>query len=154
MSIANRIYSYLNILIFQGFLLFGITYLTLTEINTANLILIMLETIIFKAVAVPWFMKYIIRRNNITREAEPYLPNFISLIIVTLIIVITIILSSSIEDKFLDKTFLLSHCQICLQVYISSYPVKKLLLMLLATSLLKTGFLSYPLPLAMRCLCW
>jgi len=105
MSIANRIYTYLNILIFQGFILFGVTYLTLTEINTTNLILILLETIVFKALAVPFFIKYIIKRNNITREAEPYLPNFISLIIVTLVIVITIILSSAVEDKNLDKTF-------------------------------------------------
>ncbi len=105
MSIANRIFSYLNILVFQGFLLFGITYLTLTEINTLNLVLILLETIIFKAIAVPAFLKYVIRRNNITREAEPYLPNFISLIIVTLIIVITIVLAGSITDENLDKTF-------------------------------------------------
>ena len=105
MSIANRIYTYLNILIFQGFILFGVTYLTLTEINTANLVLIMLETIVFKALAVPFFIKYLIKRNNITREAEPYLPNFISLIIVTTVIVITIILSSAVADKNLDKTF-------------------------------------------------
>ncbi len=105
MSIANRIYTYLNILIFQGFILFGVTYLTLTEINIANLVFIMLETIVFKAIAVPLFIKYIIKRNNITREAEPYLPSFISLIIVTLIIIITIILSSAVEDKNLDKTY-------------------------------------------------
>lgn len=105
LSIANRIYSYLNILIFQGILLFGITFLTLTEIDTVNLVLIMFETIVFKAIAVPWFMKYIINRNNITRAAEPYVPNFLSLIIVTLIIVATIILSGTIKDINLDKTF-------------------------------------------------
>jgi hydrogenase-4 component E len=105
MSIANRIYTYLNVLIFQGFILFFIAYLTLTEINTVNLVLIMLETLVFKAIAVPLFMKYIIKRNKITREAEPYLPSFISLIIVTLIIITTIILSSAVDDKNLDKTF-------------------------------------------------
>ena len=65
----------------------------------------MLETIVFKAFAVPRFMNYIIKRNKITREAEPYLPNFVSLIIVTMIIVSAIILSSSIKDQNLDKTF-------------------------------------------------
>jgi hydrogenase-4 component E len=50
-------------------------------------------------------MNYIIKRNKITREAEPYLPNFVSLIIVTMIIVSAIILSSSIKDQNLDKTF-------------------------------------------------
>jgi len=105
MSIANRIYTYINILIFQGIILFGVAYLSLSEINTLNLVLILLETIIFKALAVPLFIKYLIKRNNITREAEPYLPNFISLIIITMIIVVTIILSSSINDAYLDKTY-------------------------------------------------
>jgi hydrogenase-4 component E len=105
MSIANRIFTYLQILAFQGILLFFSTYLTLTNINTLNLLLIMLETIVFKAVAVPWFLNYVIKRNGITRVAEPYLPNFVSLIIVTLIIVATIILSNSINDKNLDKTY-------------------------------------------------
>ena len=49
-------------------------------------------------------MNYIIKRNGITRETEPYLPNFVSLIIVTLIIIITITLTGSITDKHLDKT--------------------------------------------------
>jgi hydrogenase-4 component E len=104
-SIANRLFTYLNILVFQGFILFGVTFLTLTKISTINLMLIMLETIVFKALAVPWFINYVIRRNGITREAEPYLPNFVSLIIVTFITVATIILSSSIKDANLDKTF-------------------------------------------------
>jgi hydrogenase-4 component E len=105
LSIANRLITYLRILVFQGILLFGVTYLTLTHVNTVNLILILLETIVFKAVAVPWFLNYVLKRNNITRATEPYLPNFISLIIVTLIIVATIILSSSIDDVILDKTY-------------------------------------------------
>jgi hydrogenase-4 component E len=105
MSIANRIYTYLNILILQGVILFGVTFLTLSEVKTLNLVLILLETIVFKAIAVPWFMKYLIKRNGITREAEPYFPNFVSLIIVSVIIIITIMLASVVEDKNLDKTF-------------------------------------------------
>ena len=73
--------------------------------STANLLFIMLETIVFKAIAVPWFINYVIKRNKITRVAEPYLSNFASLIIVTSIIIVTIILSSSINDENLDKTF-------------------------------------------------
>ena len=104
-SIANRLFTYLHILVFQGVLLFGVTYLTLTHVNTVNLILVMLETIVFKAVAVPWFLNHLMKRNDITRVTEPYVPNFVSLIIVTLIIIATIILSNSIEDKSLDKTY-------------------------------------------------
>jgi hydrogenase-4 component E len=104
-SIANRLLTYLRILVLQGFILFGVTYLTLTHVNHINLAFIMLETIVFKAVAVPWFINYVIRRNEITREAEPYLPNFVSLIIVSLIFVATIILSHTIQDENLDKTY-------------------------------------------------
>jgi len=105
MSIANRLISYLRILVIQGLILFGATFLTLTELNTVNLLFILLETLVFKAIAVPWFLNHIIRKNRITREAEPYLPNFLSLLIVTLIITAAIILASFINDEHLDKTF-------------------------------------------------
>ena len=103
LSIANRLLTYIKILAFQGVILFGVAYIELTEINTLNLVLILLETIIVKAVLVPIFINYIIKHNNITRETEPFLPNFVSLIIVTAIIVITILLSNSISDTHLEK---------------------------------------------------
>jgi len=105
LSIANRLVTYIRILAFQGFILFGVTYLQLQEINPWNLGLIMLETIVFKAIAVPYFLSYLLKRNSITREAEPFLPNFLSLVIVTFIIVITILLANSIKDTHLDKIF-------------------------------------------------
>jgi hydrogenase-4 component E len=103
LSIANRLLTYIKILAFQGVILFGVALIELSEINTLNLVLILLETIIVKAIMVPLFIKYIIKRNNITREMEPFIPNFVSLIIVTIIIVITILLSNSITDTHLEK---------------------------------------------------
>jgi hydrogenase-4 component E len=104
-SIANRIITYVRVLALQGFILFGVTFLQLKDIQTWNLVLILLETIVFKAVAVPVFLSYLIKRNKITRETEPYLPHFISLIIITMIIVITVLLANSIQDTHLDKIF-------------------------------------------------
>lgn len=104
-SIANRIITYVRVLALQGVILFAVTFLQLKDIHTWNLVLILLETIIFKAIAVPLFLSYIIKRNKITRESEPYLPHFISLLITTMIVVITILLASSIQDTFLDKIF-------------------------------------------------
>ena len=104
-SIANRIITYVKVLAFQGFILFGVTFMQLHEINTLNLILILLETIVFKAIAVPLFLDHLIKRNNITREAEPYIPNFLSLVITTIIIVVTILLANSVKDDNLDKIF-------------------------------------------------
>lgn len=104
-SIANRIITYVRVLALQGMILFGVTFLQLTEIRTWNLILILLETIVFKTIAVPAFLGYLIKRNRMTRETEPYLPHFVSLIIITMIIVITVILSNTIRDTYLDKIF-------------------------------------------------
>lgn len=104
-SIANRIITYVKVLALQGFILFGVTFLQLQEINTLNLVLILLETIVFKAIAVPLFLDHLIKRNNITREAEPYIPNFLSLVITTIIIVVTILLANSVKDDHLDKIF-------------------------------------------------
>ncbi len=104
-SIANRIITYVRVLALQGMILFAVAFMQLHSINTVNLVLILLETVIFKAVAVPYFLSYLIKRNNITRETEPYLPHFISLLITTVIVVVTVLLASSINDKNLDKLF-------------------------------------------------
>ena len=105
MAIANRMLTYLKVLAFQGVLLFVVVFLQLQEINPVNLALILLETIVFKSVAVPLFMAYVLKRNNITRESEPFLPNFVSLIITTFIVVVTILLTNGINDTRLDKIF-------------------------------------------------
>jgi hydrogenase-4 component E len=104
-AIANRMMTYLKVLAFQGVVLFVVVFLQLSEINPINLALILLETIVFKSVAVPLFMAYVLKRNNITRESEPFLPNFVSLIIVTLIVVVTILLANGVKDTNLDKIF-------------------------------------------------
>jgi len=104
-AIANRMLTYLKVLAFQGVLLFAVVFIQLSEINPINLALILLETIVFKSVAVPLFMAYVLKRNKITREAEPFLPNFVSLIITTLIVVVTILLANGVKDTHLDKIF-------------------------------------------------
>lgn len=105
MAIANRLLTYIKVLVLQGVILFFVVFIQLKNITTLNLVLILFETIVFKSLAVPIFLVYVLRRNNITREAEPYLPNFVSLIITTFIVVITILLSHNIKDTHLDKIF-------------------------------------------------
>ena len=104
-GIASRLLSYINILALQGVILFGVAFIELREISTINLVFILLETLIFKSIAAPVFISYVIRRNKITREAEPFLSNFTSLLIISLIIVVTILLSNYVHDEFLNKTY-------------------------------------------------
>jgi hydrogenase-4 component E len=105
LAIANRLRTYINVIAFQGIILFGVAFIELSEINIINLIFILLETIVFKTIAVPMFLRYVLEKNKITREAEPYLPNFISLIVITLIIVITFLLANTIMDVHLKKIY-------------------------------------------------
>ena len=96
MSIANRMRGYIQVLSIQGVLMFLVAFFQLHEVSAFNLFWILLETIIFKSVAVPYFLTTIIKHNKITRESEPYLPA---------IVVGTIILASMIKDEHLDKIF-------------------------------------------------
>ncbi len=104
-AIANRLMTYVKALAFQGVLLFGAALIRLSEINTLNLVLILMETIFFKSVAVPLVLATLLKRNKITREAEPFLPSFVSLIIVTAIVVFTLFLVNSIRDSLPGRMF-------------------------------------------------
>ena len=105
LGIAHRLLTYIKILALQGVLLFGIAFIELIEINVANLTFVLLETIVIKAIAIPLFLNYVMKRNRITRDAEPFLPNFVSLIIITLIIIATFILSNAIDDSRISKIY-------------------------------------------------
>jgi hydrogenase-4 component E len=104
-GVAKRLYTYITLLAFQGIILFGVAFIELIEINTINLVFILFETIVFKTIAIPLFLNYTIHKNNITREAEPFLPNFISVVIITLIILGSFLLSNTIHDTHLQKIF-------------------------------------------------
>jgi len=108
MGIANRLSTYINILAVQGIILFGVSFIELIQINTLNLIFILFETIFFKTIAIPLFLNYTIKKNNIVREAQPYLPDFLSIVIITAIILGSFILSNIVSGIFIRKMFFLA----------------------------------------------
>jgi len=107
MGIANRLSTYINILALQGMILFGVSFIELIQINTINLIFILFETIVFKTIAIPLFLNYIIKKNNIVREAQPFLPDFLSVVIITSIILGSFILSNVVSGVHIRKIFFL-----------------------------------------------
>jgi hydrogenase-4 component E len=104
-AMANRLLTYIRIVAFQGILLFGVAFIELIEINLANLVFVLLETIVIKAIAIPLFLKYILDKNNITREAEPFVSNFVSVVIITIIILGSFFLSNIVQDTYVRKIF-------------------------------------------------
>ncbi len=104
-AMVNRMLTFIRIIAFQGMLLFGIAFVELIEINVINLVFVLLETIIIKTIAIPLFLKFILDRNRITREAEPSVSNFVSVVIVTLIILGSFFLVNTIRDTHVNKIF-------------------------------------------------
>lgn len=102
---ANRLATYIIVLAFQGMVLFGLTFIELKEINAINLTLILFETVVFKAIAIPAFLNYVIKHNNLTREAEPFVSHFLSVVVMTTIIVGSFLLASAVHDEHLKSMF-------------------------------------------------
>jgi hydrogenase-4 component E len=99
-AISGRMFALINLLMLQGFLLFGVALIELREMNVINLIVILVETLVFKAFIVPYFLKRTIRLNNIKREVEPYISGINSLIIVSILIILSFILTFSLQQNF------------------------------------------------------
>jgi len=118
-GIANRLSIFIRMLMLQGFLLFGITFLKLTEISWFNLLMILLETIIFKAIVIPWFLSYIMNKNKMVRETEPFVSYFWSLIIITGFIILSYITAGYLQlEKDIRPEFMVAFASILTGVYI------------------------------------
>ncbi|HHV37207.1 MAG TPA: hypothetical protein GXX77_05175 [Candidatus Cloacimonetes bacterium] len=84
-SVTNMLNSLIRILAAQGFILFLITIFKSTHLNWLSFSFIALETLVFKAIIIPWFLWDTIKQNDIRREVEAHVSNFFSLAIMSFI---------------------------------------------------------------------
>ncbi len=78
-SVTNMLTSITRVLIVQGLILFVLTILKTNEFNLCEFAFVALETIVFKAILIPWFINDTIKKNGIDREVQPSVSNFFSL---------------------------------------------------------------------------
>ena len=83
---VNRIEAYVKTLAVQGLFLFFLVIVDIQEINWLNIAFLILETLVIKAIVIPYFLLTVIRKNEIGREIEPYITQFYSIFIAGLII--------------------------------------------------------------------
>jgi len=93
---------YIFILGFQGLLLFGIALFELKHFDIPHLILILTETLIFKAIFVPAFLKKLSLRSNVRRSHKGLLPPNASIVIALAIIVISFTIGHNLHDEHLE----------------------------------------------------
>lgn len=104
LAIANRPVIQNRILGVQGVLLFIVAFFQIGHFEWLHVVVILGETILVKAIAIPLFLERIRRHNEIIRT-HALVPGHISVIIVTNIIIFSFVLSSSLHNDHLQTRF-------------------------------------------------
>ncbi|MEO0237706.1 MAG: hypothetical protein ABIN35_05685 [candidate division WOR-3 bacterium] len=79
-SFTSRIKEYVNALAFQGIILFFIVIVNLKTSHLLSLIFILIETIGFKTILIPYILNRVIYENEISREVDSGVSNFFSIL--------------------------------------------------------------------------
>ena len=105
-SSADRLTTYVKLIGIQGLLLCGIAIFGLNEVNTANLLFIVAETLIFKAVVLPYLLTRIINRSGVTKVHRLAMPGFYLLIFSIFGLLISVILANILINPFINTIYL------------------------------------------------
>jgi len=103
---AERLIIYIRLIAFQGILLCGIALFELREVNTANLIFIVSETLLFKTILIPFLLKKIIERSGVTKVHRQAMPGFYLVIFSISALLLSVIISKSLINPFVNTIFM------------------------------------------------
>ena len=103
---AERLIIYTRLIGLQGLLLCGIAFFELKEVNTANLIFIAAESLIFKALLIPNLLVRIIKRSGVSKVHRLAMPGFYLLILSIFALLISVILANSLINPYINKIYM------------------------------------------------
>ncbi len=103
---AERLIVYVKLIALQGLLLSGIAVFELKEVNTANLIFVACESLIFKAIVTPFLLTKIINRSGVTKVHSLALPGFYSLLFSICALLISVVLANSLLNSFVNTIYM------------------------------------------------
>jgi hydrogenase-4 component E len=103
---AERLINYIRLIGLQGVLLCGIAIFELKEINTANLIFIASESLVIKAIIVPYLLTRIIGRSGVTKVHRLATPAFYTLILSIFALLISVTLAYSLLNSFVNIIYM------------------------------------------------
>ena len=105
-SSADRLITYVKLIALQGLLLCGIAIFELKEVNTANLLFIVAETLIFKTLILPYLLTRIIRRSGVTKVHRLAMPGFYLLIFSIFGLLISVVLATILINPLINTIYL------------------------------------------------
>lgn len=103
---AERLTAYVRLVALQGLLLCGIAVFELKEVNLANLLFIVAETLLFKAILLPYLLSRIIRKSGVTKVHRQAVPGFYLLIFSIAGLLISVVLAVILVNPFINSIYL------------------------------------------------
>ena len=103
---AERLIIYIRLIAVQGLLLCGIAIFELKEINGANLIFVVSETLIFKTILIPYLLSRIVTRSGISKVSRLAMPGFYLLILSIFALLISVILANSLINPYINTIYM------------------------------------------------
>lgn len=103
---AERLVTYIRLIGLQGLLLCGIAIFELTEVNTVNLIFIIAETIIIKAIVIPYLLNRITTESGVTKVHRQAMPGFYLIILSVTALLASLILSYSLKNPYVNVIYM------------------------------------------------
>ena len=117
-ALSERVKKFVWLLSIQGFILFGVVFFNLNKIELFDFIFILIETILVKAIVVPWFLNRVRKHNHLSREHEPSIPVFYSIIVVVISLLLSFLLSNQLNNQQIHtKYFTVAFASILFGVY-------------------------------------
>jgi len=117
-ALSERVKKFVWILSIQGFILFGVVFFNLNKIELFDFIFILIETILVKAIVVPWFLNRVRKHNHLSREHNPSVPVLYSIIVVVISLLISFLLSNQLNNQQIHtKYFTVAFASILFGVY-------------------------------------
>jgi hydrogenase-4 component E len=103
---AERLVIYTRLVGLQGLLLCGIAFFELKEVNTVNLIFIIAESFLFKAILIPYLLLRIIKQSGVSKVHSLAMPGFYLLIFSIFALLISVILANSLINPFINTIYM------------------------------------------------
>lgn len=105
LSIVERFRHYASLIALQGWILLAVALLRLHSINLFELGFVLVETLIFKALVVPWMLFRIIRRTGINRVHSASVAVFNQLLISFVALLCSIAVTYYMADSQVNTIF-------------------------------------------------
>ena len=105
LAITDRFRNYVSLICVQGWVLFGIAILQLHTINWAEFTFVLAETLVFKAIVVPYMLFNIIRKTGVARVHENSVTGLYSLLLFVFCLLVSAGIAYYIADTTVNVVF-------------------------------------------------